>query len=185
MTDSMPADARPADARRADVRPADVRPADMRPADVRLADVRWLEAAIDLSRSCPPSAGAYSVGAIVVSADGVELARGYSRQDGDPHVHAEEAALGRLDADDPRLPAATLYSTLEPCTERRSRPQSCTHLVLGSRIGRVVIAWREPALFVSDCRGVETLRQSGIAVAEIPELAAAARSVNAHLDGAT
>ncbi|KOU85548.1 dCMP deaminase [Streptomyces sp. XY593] len=143
-------------------------------------DVTWMERAIELSRKCPPAEGAFSVGAIIVGADGGELARGYSRET-DAHVHAEESALAKLPTDDPRLAGATLYSTLEPCSERKSRPLTCTQLILRSPIRRVVIAWREPSLLVADCIGVEVLRESGFDVFELPDLAAAARAVNAHL----
>ncbi|WP_308296258.1 deaminase [Streptomyces yangpuensis] len=143
-------------------------------------DVTWMERAIELSRKCPPAEGAFSVGAIIVSADGEELARGYSRET-DAHVHAEESALAKLPTDDPRLAGATLYSTLEPCSERKSRPLTCTQLILRSPIRRVVIAWREPSLLVNDCVGVESLREAGAEVTELPDLANAAKTVNAHL----
>ncbi|MFJ6784640.1 dCMP deaminase [Streptomyces yangpuensis] len=143
-------------------------------------DVTWMERAIELSRKCPPAEGAFSVGAIIVGADGTELANGYSRET-DAHVHAEESALVKLPADDPCLAGATLYSTLEPCSERKSRPLTCTQLILRSPIRRVVIAWREPSLLVADCVGVETLRAQGISVVELPELTVAAREVNSHL----
>jgi diaminohydroxyphosphoribosylaminopyrimidine deaminase / 5-amino-6-(5-phosphoribosylamino)uracil reductase len=136
--------------------------------------------AIELSRRSPPAAGAYSVGAVVVDEHWAELSRGYSRET-DPSVHAEESALARLAPGDPRLRAATLYSTLEPCSRRRSRPRTCTQLILAAGIPRVVIAWREPALFVADPRGVELLRAAGVAVVELPELAEAAREANRHL----
>ncbi|WP_327285464.1 deaminase [Streptomyces sp. NBC_01205] len=143
-------------------------------------DVTWMERAIELSRKCPPAEGAFSVGAIIVGADGEELAHGYSRET-DAHVHAEESALAKLPADDPHLADATLYSTLEPCSERKSRPLTCTQLILRSPIRRVVIAWREPSLLVADCIGVETLQADGIEVVELAELASQARSMNAHL----
>lgn len=146
------------------------------------ADLRWLRQAIALSRNCPLSPTAYSVGAIIVDAAGNEIASGYSRDTG-PQVHAEESALSRLEADDPRLATATLYSTLEPCTERRFRSQPCTNLILGTGIPHVVIAWREPSLFVADCQGVEQLLAAGVTVLEIAELEQAARTVNAHLRG--
>jgi diaminohydroxyphosphoribosylaminopyrimidine deaminase/5-amino-6-(5-phosphoribosylamino)uracil reductase len=142
-----------------------------------MTDRQWMERAIDLSRLCPQVPNAYSVGAVVVDADGKELATGYSRE-ADPVVHAEESALGKL-ADVP--PGATIYSTLEPCSERKSRPLSCTRLILAAGIQRVVIAWREPDLFVADCQGVELLTAAGIEVVELAELAEAARAVNAHL----
>ncbi|MFD6910257.1 deaminase [Streptomyces virginiae] len=143
-------------------------------------DVTWMERAIELSRKCPPAGGAFSVGAIIVGADGEELAHGYSRET-DAHVHAEESALAKLPADDSRLAGATLYSTLEPCSERKSRPLTCTQLILRSPLRRVVIAWREPSLLVADCVGVETLQAEGIEVIELPELASRARSLNTHL----
>lgn len=142
-------------------------------------DLRLLRTAVDLSRSCPPSSTAFSVGALIVAADGTVLADGYSRRD-DPHDHAEEVALRAVAAEDPRLAAATLYSSLEPCSTRASRPRSCTSLILDTLIPRIVFAWREPELFV-DCRGAELLRAAGREVVEVPELAPLVRQVNAHL----
>jgi diaminohydroxyphosphoribosylaminopyrimidine deaminase/5-amino-6-(5-phosphoribosylamino)uracil reductase len=144
------------------------------------SDRRWMELAISLAHQCPPSEGAYSVGAVIVDADGQELSRGYSRE-GDPHVHAEESALAKLAPDDPRLAGATIYSTLEPCSQRKSRPWTCTQLILAAGIRRVVIAWLEPALFVADCQGREQLEEAGVTVAEIPELSERAREPNKHL----
>lgn len=143
-------------------------------------DERWMSLAVGLAWLCPPSDAAYSVGAVIVAADGTELSRGFSREN-DPNVHAEESALGKLAADDPRLRGATIYSTLEPCSVRRSRPRSCTELIIAAGIGRVVIAWREPSLFVADCQGVELLRQGGITVTELLGFAARAAGPNRHL----
>ncbi|HEX5740400.1 MAG TPA: deaminase [Pilimelia sp.] len=143
-------------------------------------DRRWMRRALDLARRCPPSPGAYSVGAVVVDARGRELACGYSRE-ADATVHAEEAALAKLQPGDPRLAAATLYSTLEPCSRRASRPRPCAQLILAAGIPRVVLAWREPNLFVAGCQGRALLAANGVAVLELPEFADAARAVNAHL----
>lgn len=143
-------------------------------------DHDWMLLAIELATRCPPSRGAYSVGAVVVDAAGNELARGYSRES-DPVVHAEESALAKLPPGDPRLATATLYTTLEPCTRRASRPRPCARLVLDAGLRRVVLAWREPDLFVDDCRGVETLVAAGVEVVELTELAERARAVNTHL----
>jgi diaminohydroxyphosphoribosylaminopyrimidine deaminase / 5-amino-6-(5-phosphoribosylamino)uracil reductase len=147
-------------------------------------DEEWMRKAIELSRLCPPSDTAFSVGAIIVDAEGEEIANGYSR-DTDPHVHAEESALAKLAADDPRLSGATLYSTLEPCTKRRSHPVPCTQLILNAGIPRVVIAWREPDHFVDGVDGVERLRAAGVTVDELPNLGTRARHVNAHLPDIT
>ena len=110
------------------------------------ADRGWLGEAIELSRRCPPSATAFAVGAVVVAGDGSVLATGYSRE-GSPHDHAEEAALAKLDPADPRLGRATLYSSLEPCRFRASRPRPCAELIIGAGLRRVVIAWLEPPVF--------------------------------------
>jgi len=85
------------------------------------ADRHWLTAAIELSRRCRPSASAFSVGAVLVSASGDVLATGYSREI-DASVHAEEVALDKATAAGADLSEATLYSSLEPCSARASRP---------------------------------------------------------------
>ena len=141
------------------------------------ADHDWLAYGIGLSRRCPPSASAFCVGAVVVAADGSVLATGYSRESG-PHDHAEEAALAKLGPDDPRLAGATLYSSLEPCRSRASRPQPCVDLIIAAGLRRVVIAWREPPVFAPG-GGAARLGQAGVTVVEIPDLAAQARAVNA------
>ncbi|GGK68919.1 hypothetical protein Sme01_14250 [Sphaerisporangium melleum] len=143
------------------------------------ADRRWLAQAVALAAACPVSTTAFAVGAVIVAGDGTVLATGHSRETG-PHDHAEEAALAKIDPGDPRLASATLYSSLEPCSTRASRPRSCTELIIAAGVPRVVFAWREPGVFV-DCVGAETLREAGVEVVEIPELAAAVREVNAHL----
>lgn len=145
----------------------------------RAQDLRWMQRAIDLSALCPPAAGAYSVGAVLVGEDGAELAAGYSRE-ADPREHAEEAALAKLPADDRRLAGATIYSTLEPCSQRHSPRTPCAQRILAAGIPRVVIAWREPSLFV-DCVGYEQLVEAGITVTELPECAEAAKAPNSHL----
>ena len=142
------------------------------------ADLRWLREAIELSRRCPPSETAFSVGAVLVGDAGQVIATGYSREL-DPNDHAEEVALARA-ADDPRLARATLYSSLEPCLSRASRPRSCTELIMAAGIPRVVIAWLEPPLFTSG-GGAVSLRSAGVTVDEIPWLAELARMANAHL----
>ena len=133
--------------------------------------------AIALADRCPPSS-TFRVGALVVAAEGAVLAEGWSGRR-DPHDHAEESALADL-GEDPRLAGATVYSSLEPCSARASRPLSCTRLILDAGVVRVVYAWREPALFV-DCHGDELLRDAGLSVVEMSELAPLVRAANSHL----
>jgi pyrimidine deaminase RibD-like protein len=97
--------------------------------------------AIALAQHALPSAYAFSVGALIVDVHGGHLAAGYTHQR-DPRDHAEEVALAAL-GPGWRAPAgATLYSSLEPCSVRASRPRSCTELILTAGIERVVFAWR-------------------------------------------
>ena len=140
-------------------------------------DDRWMGRAVDLAHRSPRSSTAFAVGAVIVGARGDEIARGWSR-DVDPVVHAEESALLRAGAE---ARGATLYSSLEPCSKRASRPgATCTSLILAAGIPRVVIAWREPDLFVT-CEGVALLTAAGVEVVELPAFAGRARAANAHL----
>ncbi|MGH3664104.1 MAG: deaminase [Micromonosporaceae bacterium] len=157
----------------------------MRPAPTRseprghASDREQLSRAIELSRRCPPSTTAFSVGALLVDAEGAELATGFSRE-ADPAEHAEEAALRKVDPADPRLAGATMYSSLEPCGARASRPRTCAELIIAAGVRRVVYALREPTRFV-DGQGDEMLRRDGVEVIELSDLAAPVREVNAHL----
>ena len=146
---------------------------------------RFLRWAVELSRLCPPSATAFSVGAVIVGEDGEVLATGFSREQED-HDHAEEVALRKL-GPDPRLRHASIYSSLVPCGARASRPLTCVQHIVAAGIPRVVFAWREPPLFTDgetppNSAG-EQLRAAGLDVLEVPELADRAKAVNAHLIG--
>ncbi|HWD02839.1 MAG TPA: dihydrofolate reductase family protein [Amycolatopsis sp.] len=143
-------------------------------------DVLRLRQAIALADECPPSS-TFRVGAVIAAPDGTVLATGHSGE-GEPHNHAEEAALAKLGADDPRLATATMYSSLEPCSSRASHPKSCTQLILETAIPRVVMAWHEPSLFVV-AEGVELLTAAGRQVVEVPALAPEVRRANTHLPG--
>jgi pyrimidine deaminase RibD-like protein len=111
------------------------------------------------------------------------LSTGFSREQ-EELDHAEEVAIRKLGAPsnnaDPRLRYATLYSSLIPCGARASRPVTCVQHIIAAGISQVVYAWREPPLFTKG-DGAEQLRAAGVAVTEIPALAARAESVNAHL----
>lgn len=139
-------------------------------------DRHWLARTIALSHNCPPSTTAFSVGAVIVDAAGEEIAWGYSRET-DDLVHAEESALAKLSADDPRLATATIYSSMEPCSRRKSRPASCSRLILEAGIPRVVFAYREPSTFVVG-EGAEELTAAGVHIAEYPDLADQVRRAN-------
>ncbi len=95
-------------------------------------------AALDLAASCA-SSGDVPVGAVVMSADGVEVGRGRNvrEADADPTGHAEVQALraagmrqGRW-----RLDGCTLVVTIEPCA-------MCAGAAVAARLSRIVFgAW--------------------------------------------
>jgi pyrimidine deaminase RibD-like protein len=140
-------------------------------------DAALLAEAVELARRCPPSPAAYAVGAIVVCpGPGAPRSVGWSRAH-DQQDHAEEVALAGYPGD----PAGgTLYSSLEPCSRRRSRRRTYSELILAAGIARVVFALREPPL-LADCDGAELLTRAGVEVVELPRLAAEVLAVNAHL----
>ena len=142
-------------------------------------DHQFLSWAVELSRLCPPSDSAFSVGAVIVGEDGQVLSTGFSREQED-HDHAEEVAVRKLGFHDPRLRRATIYSSLVPCGARASRPVTCVQHIVAAGLPRVVFAWREPQLF-TDGAGAEQLTAAGVDVLELPDLADRAHAVNAHL----
>ncbi|WP_025273983.1 deaminase [Haloglycomyces albus] len=140
-------------------------------------DHDWLRRAISLAQQAPPSPTAFSVGAILVQGDEV-VGEGYSRAEQD-HDHAEEVALrhaGRL------ARGATIYSSMEPCGYRASRPSPCARLLIDAGVSRVVYAAAEPTVFVSRPSGAQQLRDAGIEVTVVGELSdAALGEANEHL----
>ena len=85
--------------------------------------------------------GDVPVGAIVVSAGGVVLAREHNRREerGDATAHAELLAIRQATHDLPgwRLEGATVYVTLEPCA-------MCAGALVNARIARLVFGAHDP-----------------------------------------
>ena len=135
--------------------------------------------AVTLSRKCPPSNTAFSVGAIVFDAQGVEVATGYSRET-DPKSHAEEVALEKAGLSSRDVRGGTFVSSLEPCGRRLSGRPSCADLIIHAGIAHVVYILPEPAIFV-ERTGEEKLKAAGVEVVVMPELAKLVEQINAHL----
>jgi diaminohydroxyphosphoribosylaminopyrimidine deaminase/5-amino-6-(5-phosphoribosylamino)uracil reductase len=114
------------------------------------------------------------VGALVVDAGGVIVARGAHEVAGGPH--AEVIALAAAGA---RARGATLYCTLEPCAHT-GRTGPCAPLVVQAGIRRAVIALEDPNPLVHG-RGLGHLREAGIEVTVGVERQAAARQNAAFL----
>ena len=85
--------------------------------------------------------GEVPVGAIVVDSRGEIIGTGFNRtiQDHDPTGHAEIVALraAALKMSNYRLPGASLYVTLEPCT-------MCMGAIMHARLSRVIFAATDP-----------------------------------------
>jgi tRNA(adenine34) deaminase len=85
-------------------------------------------------------AGEVPVGAVLVR-DGQVISRAFNKpiSDHDPSAHAEMLALRQAAMADEnyRLPGATLYVTLEPCT-------MCAGAILHARLDRIVYGASDP-----------------------------------------
>jgi len=103
-------------------------------------DEYWMAKALMLAQ-CAAGQGEVPVGAVVVDADNNLIGEGWNQPIGarDPSAHAEIVALRQAakNVGNYRLPGATLYVTIEPCT-------MCAGALIHSRIDRVVIGALEP-----------------------------------------
>jgi len=107
---------------------------------VRAADEQLIRAALEAAVAAGPRD--VPIGAVVVDAAGVELARAANAREalGDPTAHAEILALraaARVHGDGWRLEGATLAVTIEPCT-------MCAGALVMARVARVVFGAWEP-----------------------------------------
>ncbi|HEX7659191.1 MAG TPA: nucleoside deaminase [Pseudonocardiaceae bacterium] len=106
-----------------------------------MSDEQLIRAALDAARH-RGSPSDVPIGAVVVDADGAELARAGNARErlGDPTAHAEILALRAAAArhgDGWRLSGCTLAVTVEPCT-------MCAGALVLARIDRVVFGAWEP-----------------------------------------
>lgn len=103
------------------------------------ADHGFMEAAFALAQEAAAH-GEVPVGAVVV-VDGVIVGQGFNQPRGsnDPTAHAEIVALRAASKalGNYRLPGATLYVTIEPCT-------MCFGAIIHARCERLVFGAREP-----------------------------------------
>ncbi|MGC8467219.1 MAG: tRNA adenosine(34) deaminase TadA [Acidithiobacillus sp.] len=103
-------------------------------------DLRWMRLALAEAQRASVL-GEVPVGAVLLSADGVPLARTHNRPIAtqDPSAHAEVLALreSARALGNYRLMGTTLYVTLEPCA-------MCAGAILLARVARLVFAARDP-----------------------------------------
>jgi diaminohydroxyphosphoribosylaminopyrimidine deaminase/5-amino-6-(5-phosphoribosylamino)uracil reductase len=113
------------------------------------------------------------VGAVLVH-EGRIIGEGYHRQYG--FAHAEVNCVKSVKAEDePLIPAATMYVSLEPCAHHGKTPP-CADLIVAQGIQEVVIGCVDTFSAVSG-RGIAILREAGITV-RTGVLEGACRSLN-------
>ena len=134
--------------------------------------------AIELSRRCAPDATSYRVGCVIVATNG-SVYEGHTHESGN-RDHAEEEALKKAIRAGADLHGATAYVSMEPCSERKSKPKSCSELLVEYGVGRVIYASGEPEHFVK-CDGHRRLESAGIEVIALPEYASLVRTINGHI----
>ncbi len=134
--------------------------------------------ALRMADQCPEVDNAYSVGCVIVGADGALISTGFSREDGG-RCHAEQSAFDKI-GDKAVFQGADLYSTMEPCGARDSHPECCADMIIRHGIKRVFSAVGEPTNF-KICVGTQKLQAAGIKVIYMPRFAAAALAQNAHI----
>ena len=120
-------------------------------------DQRFMTRALDLARAqLGKTSPNPSVGCVIV-ANGQIVGEGATGDGGRPH--AEEIVL---DQAGDKAERATAYITLEPCNQRSDGSFSCSQLLLGSGVTRVVIACPDPHPL--GAHGAERLSASGVSV---------------------
>lgn len=139
---------------------------------------QYMAMAVEQSRNCVPSSGAYSVGAVVVTVAG-EVFAGYTHETGVSN-HAEEEAVIKAKAAGAVLRGASVYSSMEPCSERKSKPVSCSRLIIDEGFAEVYYALPEPPDFVK-CRGHEILSGAGIRTVCLHGFERAVEEINSHI----
>lgn len=105
----------------------------------RETDIQWMRHALLLAKKAADE-GEVPVGAVIVRND-VVIGEGYNRPIStcDPSAHAEVVALRDAcqQQGNYRIPGATLYVTLEPCS-------MCVGAIVHARVDRVVYGAVEP-----------------------------------------
>ena len=104
------------------------------------ADEQLIRSALEAAAAAGPRD--VPIGAVVYSADGIELARAVNAREllGDPTAHAEILAMraaAEVLGDGWRLEGTTLAVTVEPCT-------MCAGALVMARVARVVFGAWEP-----------------------------------------
>jgi len=120
---------------------------------------RYMQLAIDLSRNGLGTTSPNPIVGCVIVKDGSIVGTGFHEYAGGPH-----AEVMALKAAGERARGADVYVTLEPCSFYGRTPP-CVEALIAHKVGRVIVAVRDPHPKVSG-RGIEMLRAHGIKVVE-------------------
>ncbi len=101
------------------------------------------------------------VGAVIVSAEGRIIGEGYHVRCGEGHAEVNAFASVRPE-DEPLLPEATVYVSLEPCSHYGKTPP-CADLIIRKGVRRVVVGCKDEFAEVQG-RGIRRLQEAGIDV---------------------
>jgi diaminohydroxyphosphoribosylaminopyrimidine deaminase/5-amino-6-(5-phosphoribosylamino)uracil reductase len=148
--------------------------------DISEDDYDLMHKAFAESSFCKASDSAFSVGSIVTTMNREIVSTGYSREFG-RDWHAEEVAIEKACRGITSLDNCILYSTLEPCGERSSRPVSCSQLILNKNIPIVIFAEREPDSFVAAPKGILQLAANGVQVFKLDGFKCQFEQYNNHI----
>jgi pyrimidine deaminase RibD-like protein len=103
------------------------------------------------------------VGAVIVK-DGKVLTTGFRGESGEGGDHGEYCALKKLTASD--IEGSTVYTTLEPCSVRKSPKKTpCTNHLINGKVARVVFGMPDKDESVY---GHHTLIEAGIEIGVFP-----------------
>lgn len=141
-------------------------------------DVELMQRVVEISRRSPQRASCYRVGAIIKTKSG-EIFEGYTLETSPTH-HAEQAALHKALQAGADVEGATIYSSMEPCSQRSSEPESCSQLIIRHKMSRALFALYEPSHFV-ECHGAENLRRAGVEVVQMAQFADEVVRINSHV----
>jgi diaminohydroxyphosphoribosylaminopyrimidine deaminase / 5-amino-6-(5-phosphoribosylamino)uracil reductase len=100
------------------------------------------------------------VGCVLVHQQEI-IGEGYHMKYGGPHAEVNAVKDVR---DKERIPLATLYVNLEPCSHYGKTPP-CAEMIIRQGIKRVVVAVADPFHLVAG-RGIQMLRKAGVEVCE-------------------
>jgi pyrimidine deaminase RibD-like protein len=150
--------------------------------DMEQIDIDRMKEAITWASHCDPMKPSIpKVGAIIaIGNETIGRGRRGTGIEGDDD-HAESNAIKNV-TDKSRLPEATLYTTLEPCTRavRSKELECCTELILQHRIKKVFIGILDPNQGVTG-KGLWELQSGGVEVELFShELAQRIRAINSE-----